>query len=165
VLSWADFATQAPDLADEGRRLFASGRGPALLATVRGDAAPRLAAIEIGFVDRRLYAFVFGSKRRDLEQDGRYALHAFLDPAHPDEFLIRGRVRIVDDRAEREPIVAAWAFPPDDRYLLVEFLVETALLGRRATRDDWPPAYTTWSAGPEAGDGVTPPATPGPRSS
>ena len=146
MLTWTEFETEAPDLARDGRRLFASGRGPALLATVRGDAAPRLAGIEIGFHGGRLYAFVFGAKRRDLEQDGRYALHAFLDPEHPDEFLIRGRVRVVDDPAERAPVVAAWPFAPDGTFRLVEFLVASALVGHRPTRDDWPPRYTTWSS-------------------
>ena len=146
MLTWSAFEAQVPDLASEGRRLFASERGPSLLGTVRGDQAPRLAGIEIGFMDDGLYAFLFGAKRKDVEADGRYALHAFLDPEHPDEFLIRGRVRIVDDPAERAPIVAGWMFTPDDSYLLVEFLIETALLGHRPTRNDWPPRYTTFAA-------------------
>jgi hypothetical protein len=146
VLSWRAFEAQAPDLAGEGRRLFASARGPAFLATVRAGSAPRLAAIEVGLVDERLVAFVFGAKRRDLEEDGRYALHAPLDQDHPDEFLVRGTVRPITDPAERAPIVAGWSFAPGDEFLLVEFLVESALVGHRPTRNDWPPRYTSWSA-------------------
>jgi hypothetical protein len=145
LLSWDAFEAQAPHLASEGRRLFASERGPAFLATVRGGTAPRLAAIEVGLIDGRLYAFVLGAKRRDLDEDGRYALHAPLDQDHPDEFLIRGSVRPITDPAERAPIVARWSFTPGDEFLLVEFLVQSALVGHRPSRDDWPPRYTSWT--------------------
>jgi hypothetical protein len=145
VLSWDEFAAQTPDLACEGRRLLAPERGPAFLATVRGADAPRVHAIEIGFADGRLYGFIVGAKRRDLEVDGRYALHAPLDQEHPDEFLVRGRVRAVTDPQERSAVAAGWSFSPGDEFLLVEFLVESALAGHRATRDDWPPRYTAFT--------------------
>lgn len=146
MLSWNEFAVRAPDLASEGRRLLKSERGAAFLASARDGHAPRLHAIEIGFVDGRLVGFIVGAKRQDLEEDGRYALHAPLHDDHPDEFAIRGRIRAIADPAERSGVAAGWAFTPNERYLLVEFLVETALVGHRASRDDWPPRYRSWRA-------------------
>jgi hypothetical protein len=32
----------------------------------------------------------------------------------------------------------------DESYTLFEFSIETALLGARATADDWPPRYASW---------------------
>jgi hypothetical protein len=43
-------------------------------------------------------------------------------------------------------VAAAWAFVPSEEYTLVEFTIDTALLGRRADADAWPPQYTHWSA-------------------
>jgi len=77
--------------------------GEALLATVRGDAPPRIHPIGVGIVDGRLYAFINPSpKRLDLEQDGRFALHTHQDPTAPDEFMVRGlAAAVVDPRRRR----------------------------------------------------------------
>jgi hypothetical protein len=39
-----------------------------------------------------------------------------------------------------------WHFTVDDGYRLFELDVEHALLGERASADDWPPAYRSWRA-------------------
>ena len=87
-VTWASFEAAAPDLAAAGRRMFdRDGTGEALLATVRGDAPPRIHPINLAIVGEGLYAFLLASaKRRDLELHGRYALHAHQDPAAPSEF-------------------------------------------------------------------------------
>jgi hypothetical protein len=99
LVTWGEFAAAAPDVAARGKELlYRTGHGEALLVTVRGDDPPQAHPISGGVVNGGLYAFILGSpKLRDLEQDGRYALHAHFDPAVPHEFLIRGRVRLVDD--------------------------------------------------------------------
>ena len=149
MATWADLEGQAPELAAEGRRLlYARGHGEALLATVRGDARPRIHPISIGIVGGHLYAFLLPSpKRADLEQDGRFALHAHQDPAAPDEFQLRGQARLVTDPSERARAGDGWPFTADDTYVLFEFAIASALLGRRGA-DEWPPRYTSWrSAG------------------
>src|SRR5262245_34051500 len=96
--SWAEMAALAPGLAARGEALLRrSGRGGGLLTTVAGDALPRTHPVDVGIVDGGLYAVALGrsAKARDLTDDGRYALHAHLDPAVPTEFLVRGRARIV----------------------------------------------------------------------
>jgi hypothetical protein len=61
--------------------------------------------------------------------------------------MVRGRVRVVDDAAERDPIAAGWYFETDATWMLVEFSIETAVLGERMDADEWPPRYSSWSAG------------------
>ena len=149
MVTWAEFAAAAPEIASEGRRLlYALGGGKALLATVRGDDPPRIHPITVAIVGERLYAFIIARspKKLDLELDGRYALHTHMDQAAPNEFALRGRARLVDDPEERGRVATGWAFEVDDSYTLFEFSIENAVLGARATADDWPPIYTSWRA-------------------
>ncbi len=135
-------------MADAGQRLLdRDGTGEALLATVRGDASPRIHPINLAIVGEGLFAFILASaKRRDLELDGRYALHAHQDPSAPSEFSVRGRARLIDDADIRATVGGAWSFEVDDSYALFEFSIESALLGVRAGPDDWPPRYARWRA-------------------
>src|SRR5262245_32005265 len=88
--AWAAFEAAAPDLAAEGRTLLQrKGRDGGFLVTVRGEAPPRIHPVSVGLVDGGLYVFVLPSaKRTDLEEDGRFAFHAHLDPDVPGEFSI-----------------------------------------------------------------------------
>ncbi len=96
-------------------------------------------------VDGHLYTFVQAksAKREDLDEDGRYALHAHMDANVPHEFMVRGRAREVTDEATRSAVAVNWFFNAKD-YPLYELLVEHALLGERPTADDWPPVYSSW---------------------
>jgi len=144
---WAAFAAAAPRIAEAGRgALYRTGEGAALLATVRGDAPPRIHPVNVGVVDGGLFTFLLDSaKRQDLAEDGRFALHAHQDPADPTEFAIRGRGRLVPPGPVRDSVAANWFFEVDGSYWLFELLVESAILGERAA-DEWPPRYTRWSA-------------------
>jgi hypothetical protein len=147
--TWSEFEAATPALASAGWQILrrsgsSSNDGDGLLATVRGDLPPRIHPVSVAIVDGHLYVFVLQSaKLRDLEQDGRYALHAILDPGAPDEFMIRGHARRTDGAA-RDAAVAVWSFTPDETYILFELLVESAVVGRRGP-DDWPPRYETWA--------------------
>ena len=147
MATWSDFEAQAPDLAQAGHRLmWRAAAGEALLATVRGDDVPRVHPINVEVVEGRLYAFLLPSaKRTDLERDGRYALHAHIDPASPSEFVVRGRAHAVAEAGVRARVAAAWSFEPDDTYRLFEFEIGWALLGERPDPDDWPPRYRRWT--------------------
>jgi hypothetical protein len=152
MATWAEFSRQVPELAERGRALlYREGHGSAILASVRGDAPPRLHPISVGIVGDGLYAFILASaKRTDLEQDGRYALHAHIDPVAPDEFALRGRVRAIGEPI-RSTVAEGWFFSADEGYELFEFDIESALLGERPTADDWPPRYTTWRSNSASG--------------
>lgn len=145
MASWDEFAVAAPELAASGRALIErDGHGSGLLATVRGDLAPRIHPVTVGIVDGHLYTFVLASaKRRDLEADGRYALHSHLDLEAPNEFMVRGRAQLVGDPM-RASVGAGWDFEVDESYHLYELTIDSAVLGSRPTSDDWPPRYTTW---------------------
>lgn len=148
VMTWGELEAADPTLAAAGRRLlYRSGDGEALLATVRGDDPPRIHPINVGVVDGGLYAFILRSaKLRDLEVDGRYALHAHVDPAAPTEFMLAGHAREIEADDIRAAVAAAWFFAVDDGYRLFEFEIASALLGERADADEWPPRYRRWSA-------------------
>jgi hypothetical protein len=146
TVSWGDFAAAEPELAARGAALLDRAHGPALLATVRRNAPPRLHPVTVGIVDDGLFVFLLDSaKRRDLDEDGRFALHAAIDPRAPAEFVVRGRARLVPPGALRERVAAGWFFEVDDTYLLFELRLGGAIVGERSARE-WPPRYTRWSA-------------------
>ena len=147
MTDWSTFAAADPELAAGGRALLErGGHGTGLLATVRPGVPPRISPVSVAIVDGRLLVFVIigSAKERDLLEDGRYALHAHLDPVVPHEFQVRGRASELKDPAARAAAVAAWSFDVDEGYRLFALDIEHALLGERASADDWPPAYHAW---------------------
>jgi hypothetical protein len=148
LATWTDLEAGAPGIAAAGRAALASGgEAGALLATIRGEAPPRIHPVTVAINGDGLYMFLLDSaKRRDLAEDGRFALHGHQDPAVPTEFSLRGRARLVPAGAERNRVAAGWKFEVDDSYWLFELRIGSAILGERAA-DEWPPRYTRWSAG------------------
>jgi Pyridoxamine 5'-phosphate oxidase len=148
LATWADLEAGAPGIAAAGRAVLASGgEAGALLATIRGDAPPRIHPVTVAIEGDGLYVFLLDSaKRRDLAEDGRFALHGHQDPMVPTEFSVRGRARLVPAGAERDRVAAGWQFEVDDSYWLFELRIASVILGERAAHE-WPPRYTRWSAG------------------
>ena len=148
MASWAELEASNSTLAAAGRRLmYRTETGEALLATVRGDAPPRIHPIWVAIADGHLYAFILKSaKRTDLERDGRFALHTHVDPAAPSEISVRGRARLVDAPERRAEVGGNWYFEVDETYELFDFDIEASVLGVRDNADEWPPRYTSWTA-------------------
>ena len=149
--SWADLEAADPDLANRGQALLErSGRGTGLLATVRDDLPPRIHPMSVEIVEGHLLTVVLGgsAKARDLQADGRYALHSHQDPAKPDEFQVRGRASVVTDPEFRARAMARWPFEVGAEDLVVELRIQHALLGERPDADAWPPVYRSWRAAP-----------------
>jgi pyridoxamine 5'-phosphate oxidase-like protein len=149
MATWTDFEVAAPEIAGKGRDLlYRTGAGEGLFVTIRGDGLPRAHPVNVGVVDGHLYIFVQAksAKRRDLAEDGRYALHAYVIPEAPHEFLLRGRARLIKDENLRRMIASDWFFTVSDAYPLYELLISNALLGYRPTADDWPPVYSSWNS-------------------
>ena len=147
MTSWAAFESDAPELAATGRAMIErTGMGEALLATVLGAGLPRINPIDAKIIDGHLVAYlIVGSAKLDaLEGDGRFALHAPVDPAAPSEFLIRGRAHAVTDPALEATAAASWSFDVDDGYRLFEFDIEQCVLGERLDAEAWPPRYSSW---------------------
>ena len=147
--SWGAFAAAEPDLAATARRLLRRGAtDEGLLATVRGDAPPRINPVIVGFVGDRLVTVVLdkSAKLRELRDDGRFALHAHQDPAVPNEVVIRGRaVELTGD--ERAQAIAGWAFDVAEADGVFDLRPAQVTLGERADADAWPPVYRSWRAG------------------
>ena len=158
MLTWSEFAREAPELSTAARRLlyqFATV-GLGFLATVRRDGGPRVHPMCPLVTDDSLLAFIEpGPKRDDLHRDGRYALHCFPPADNEDAIYLTGRASpIADDRviaaataqwlAERELTEA----PPglaDEQ--LFELRIERCLLTRTTGHGDWEPRHTVWHAG------------------
>ena len=149
MATWSTFETAAPELAAAGQRLlYQFGPGLGFLATVRADGGPRLHPICPVVVDGELWAFILrqSPKCRDLERDGRYALHSFPPVEKDDEFAVTGRVRRVDDPSPRSRVMDATSARVDeDDEVLFALDVETALLAIYEARGVFPPAYARWS--------------------
>ena len=103
---WDAFAAAAPELAAGGPRACSRGAriDEGLLATVRGDALPRINPVYVGFVEGHLLTVALaGSAKLARPPRGR-PLRAPRPPgpgARRDELLVRGRAVEVDGRAPR----------------------------------------------------------------
>src|SRR5882672_7428615 len=110
MMTWKEFATAQPELAEVGRSLlFQFKVGLAFLATVRKDGAPRLHPVCPVLSNDHLFVLVppTSPKRRDLLRDGRYALQTFPQPKPgSDEFYIAGKTILVEDATTRAAVFA-----------------------------------------------------------
>ena len=114
MASWSEFAADAPRLA-EAIRILLQQYGPGLgyLATVRADGGPRVHPVSPVITDEGLFCFVVDSpKRRDLERDGRYALHSFPPEESDDEAYVAGRAQLVTDPARIARLAATLRAAP-----------------------------------------------------
>ncbi|WP_434742312.1 pyridoxamine 5'-phosphate oxidase family protein [Micromonospora sp. SH-82] len=133
MASWSDFAADDPRLAD-GIRLLMQQYGPGFgyLATVRADGGPRVHPVSPVITDEGLFCFVIDSpKRRDLERDGRYALHSFPPEESDDEAYVAGQASPVTDRARISRLADVGRASPDADWRLFEFTIDVAMLTRR----------------------------------
>jgi hypothetical protein len=85
VASWADFETEAPELAARVRERLEAHKHKTI-ATLRRDGSPRISGTEVELRDGALW---IGSgwdalKARDLRRDPRFALHSGSD--EPDDW-------------------------------------------------------------------------------
>ncbi|MFC8299645.1 pyridoxamine 5'-phosphate oxidase family protein [Micromonospora orduensis] len=133
MASWSEFAADEPRLAD-GIRVLLQQYGPGFgyLATVRADGGPRVHPVSPVITDEGLFCFVIDSpKRRDLERDGRYALHSFPPEESDDEAYVAGHARPVTDPAQLARLAQGARAEPHVDWRLFEFTVDVAMLTRR----------------------------------
>lgn len=146
AVSWARFCGAAPALSDQVRALFEQ-YGPALgyLATVRADGGPRVHPIAPVIADGGLFCFAMPSpKRRDLERDGRYALHAYPAEHSDDEAYLAGRAVPVTSASRRARLARLHRAAPDGNWRLFELRISVAVVTRRF--DGAPPEHHIWRA-------------------
>ncbi len=128
MASWADFEAAAPDLAEAGRRLWGE-MVLGYLATTGRDGAPRVHPVVVVIADGQLAVAVIESspKFRDLQRDGRFALHTAPVSADDEQLFLRGRVVPRNDEARRAQFIAAAPYQLDGREFVFDFEIETAL--------------------------------------
>ncbi len=145
---WRDFAAQDGIIAEEGLGLlFQHGIGLAYLATVDDDNAPRIHPIVVVYSNGGLFTFLIPSpKRRDLERNPHYALHAYSSADSDNEFALRGTAQLIEDEAIRQKVISAAVHDIDDDHFLYELFVDSALSAEYEYRGQWPPSYATWTS-------------------
>src|SRR5256886_11510551 len=162
MASWSEFAAARPPLAAAIRELVHQyGPGLGYLATVRSDGGPRVHPVSPVITDEGLFCFVIDSpKRRDLERDGRYALHSYPPEDSDDEAYVSGRARQVTDQARVSLLAGTMRAKPDLSWRLYEFTVDTAMIARRRHGEYGPVGvvYEVWQDGSgdasESGDRI-----------
>ncbi|WFE25763.1 pyridoxamine 5'-phosphate oxidase family protein [Solwaraspora sp. WMMD791] len=135
MATWSQFAADEPRLATAIRLLMQQyGPGLGYLATVRADGGPRVHPVSPVITEDGLFCFIVDSpKRRDLERDGRYALHSFPPEESDDEAYLAGRARPVTDVATVARLARAARAVPHVDWRLFEFTVDVAMVARHGT--------------------------------
>ncbi|MBM2616801.1 pyridoxamine 5'-phosphate oxidase family protein [Actinoplanes sp. LDG1-06] len=130
MASWSDFATAEPTLAAGVRALLQQyGPGLAYLATVRADGGPRVHPVSPVITDEGVYCFIVDSpKRRDLERDGRYALHSYPPEENDDEAILTGRATPVRDPRVIADLALSLHASREVDWRLFELSIESAVL-------------------------------------
>ncbi|WP_326550588.1 pyridoxamine 5'-phosphate oxidase family protein [Micromonospora sp. NBC_01813] len=133
MASWSEFAADEPRLATAIRLLMQQyGPGLGYLATVRADGGPRIHPVSPVITDHGLYCFIIDSpKRRDLERDGRYALHSFPPEESDDEAYLAGRAHPVTDVDKVAQLADDLRAVPHVDWRLFEFTVDVAMMAHR----------------------------------
>jgi hypothetical protein len=129
-MSWKAFEGDSPELASLGFEKM--NRKITYLATIKKDGSPRLHPVTPFIGNGRLFIFTEPSspKIRDLQLDGRYALHCSVGGEGPlIEFLVSGKAEVISDpvvRAQAESIADSPVVI--DSYFLFEFQVKHVLV-------------------------------------
>ncbi|WP_018254864.1 pyridoxamine 5'-phosphate oxidase family protein [Salinispora mooreana] len=146
MASWSEFAADVPRLADGVRRLLQQyGPGLGYLATVRADGGPRVHPVSPVLTEEGLFCFVIDSpKRRDLERDGRYALHSFPAEESDDEAYLAGRARLVTDPARVTRLARRHCAIYDIDWRLFEFSIDVAMVAQHDIAGVARPAVQVW---------------------
>jgi hypothetical protein len=145
--TWSQFAAATPSLAADVRALLEHyGQAFGYLATVRLDGGPRLHPVSPVIADGGLFCFVLSSpKRRDLERDGRYALHAYPPENSDDEAYLAGRAHPVLDELRRARLARMHRASPAADWRLFEFDIQVAMVTRREPPSNVP-EHRIWRA-------------------
>ena len=152
MATWKEFSEASPVLAQKGEeQLYQYGVGLAFLATVRQDGAPRLHPVCPVLSDSHLYVLILpdSPKRTDLEQDGRYALQAFLqDKPDSDEFYISGQGKLILDESLISRVISDAKHHASPDEILFELMIDRAIhtYWEGFGTPDYHSTHTKWNA-------------------
>ena len=146
-MSWKDLQDSDTELADFGRRRFASE--VAFLATVRKDGSPRVHPVTPILAEDRMFVFMEPSspKGHDLQREGRYALHCSVADSGGDEgeFFVSGTAELIEDQTIRNLAVHRAGYDVAGHYVLFEMKVDAAF--STVYSDDGEPIRRRWKRG------------------
>jgi hypothetical protein len=129
-MSWKAFEGDSPELASLGFEKM--NRKITYLATIKKDGSPRLHPVTPFIGNGRLFIFTEPSspKIRDLQRDGRYALHCSVGGEGPlIEFLVSGKAEVISDPVVRTQAESIADSPVViDSYFLFGFQVKHVLV-------------------------------------
>jgi hypothetical protein len=127
-MSWQKLEDQRSELAAFGKERL--NGNVAYLATIRNDGSPRVHPVTpiIGAGHLFLFMEPTSPKGHDLRRDGRYALHCSVgdNSGAGGEFFVSGQAQFVDSAEMRALATQLSSYPPADRYILFECMVENA---------------------------------------
>ena len=151
ALSWAEFVSQAPDIANRAPLLFSPDGEAAIayMATLSAKGRVHLSPVNPIFSRDDVYisAGAHTPKSRDLADDGSYVLHAFLG-AGDEEFQVSGRAQLVNDDSERARVHDSIRFPSFDADdPIFKLLIARALSSTWIVDRDPQGIKKTWRAG------------------
>ena len=132
--SWAAFAQEAPELERDVRAAFAV-RKHCTMATLRADGSPRISGTEVQLEDGELHlgSMPGALKARDLQRDGRLAVHSpTVDPPEGDESSWAGEAKVAGRAVEVPSQDASHRFRID-----VEEVVHTGVDGDALRIRSW----------------------------
>lgn len=149
AVTWETFRSEAPELADAIAAKFTGARHH-VLATVRQDGSPRVSGTEVQFfgADLTIGSMPGAVKARDLQRDGRLALHA--NPG--DGSMAGGDAKVAGRAVEVLDEVTLLAYTgetttPPGPFHLFRVLLEEAVLtsihpdGDRLLIESWHPGH------------------------
>ncbi len=146
--TWNDLERESPEIARAGCRLLGE---VAFLATVSARGRPRLHPFCPALCRGSLWAFVMAQspKRRDLDANGHFAIHALPGP-EDEEFYVTGDAARVDDAQARSEVLAAMPYDDaDEQHLLYELHLERALwtTWENFQKPGMRPVFRVWKPG------------------
>ncbi len=149
AVSWGQFEREAPELAAAVRASFAV-RKHCTMATLRADGSPRISGTEVQLDggELRIGSMAGAVKARDLQRDGRVAVHSpTVDPPEgdeaswPGEAKVSGRAVELPVRADGDALAGA---PPGSHAFRID-LLEVVHTRVSAAGDGL--VITSWHAG------------------
>jgi hypothetical protein len=128
MMSWKFLEEQQPELAAFGAERL--NGNVAYLATIRKDGSPRVHPITPIIGQGHVFVFMepTSPKGRDLQRDGRYAIHCSVSDTSgaSGEFILSGRAQLCDSPELRALAIQLSSYAPADRYILFELGLESA---------------------------------------
>jgi len=131
VASWSEIEAEAPELAAAAKRHL-EARKHKTIATMRRDGSPRISGTEATFHDGDLWwgSMANAVKARDLQRDGRFALHSGSEdpPGWTGDAKVAGRAEELTGERRAQVLEAMGSDPEGDSHLFRADIAELSVV-------------------------------------